>query len=72
MTNPMQRRKHSQQPVSTVKDAFQRPNDNRKRLVARVDAELHGKFKATAAMENRSINDLLEEAITTYLKRLER
>ncbi len=67
MSNPMMRRPRKQQPITSVRDAFQQPVDHRKRLVARVDDELHSKFKALVARQERSINEVLEELITDYL-----
>lgn len=69
MNNPTMRRPRKQQPVTSVKDAFHQPVDHRKRLVARVDSELHSKFKALVAVQDRSINEVLEELITDYLNK---
>jgi predicted HicB family RNase H-like nuclease len=43
-------------------------NDNRKKLIIRIEPELHKKLKIRAAEEERPYNELVTELIENYLK----
>lgn len=55
------------QPARPVREAFKRPTEETSMLSLRIDAELHKKLKARAAMDGDSMTDILERLLRDYL-----
>ena len=68
MANAMGR-KISRKPITEAREAFHSFSDDRKRITARIDPELHADFKVTLAQRSESINEVIEAMVVEYVRR---